>query len=99
MRGQLASQPIRLLYFCDVYSSSGQTESVCYCCTSVLVVLNPLTFYASEESANINIEDKRHRPRNIASEEAGGMISNHFLHSPKSEQCSATSYKVHNSNL
>lgn len=60
---------------------------------------NPLTFYASEESANINIEDKRHRPGNIASEEAGGMISNHFLHSPKSEQCSATSYKVHNSNL
>ena len=60
---------------------------------------NPLTFYASEESANINIEDKRHRPRSIASEEAGGMISNHFLHLPKSEQCSATSYKVHNSNL
>lgn len=39
VRRQLARQPIRSFHSCNVYSSSGQAESVCYCCSPILVVL------------------------------------------------------------
>lgn len=46
---------------------------------------NLLMFYVSEESVNINIEDKRYCFRSIVLEEVGGMIFNYFLYLFKSE--------------
>ena len=39
VRRQLAGQPIRSLHCCYVYSSSGQADSVCYCCSRIPVLL------------------------------------------------------------